>query len=262
NTEPNPWWEVKLAAATPIERVVIWNRTDGDVGSRLANFRVSLLDDARKVVWQKDVAPSPSPKVELSPSGTKSVPLKLALAGHSQQSFAVDDVLAPKNPKENGWAIAPHIKAPHHAVFAAASPVSIPAPVLLTFRLEHQFKMPNFTLGHFRLSATSDPGVLERAKVPADVLAAIDTPAANRTKEQQEKLKNHYLSIAPEMKPIFDEMITVQLSRPKPPNVPVMAELPQAQRRRTNLQVKGNFLNPGELVEAAVPAAFHTFPKG
>src|SRR5262249_16911847 len=149
NTEPNPWWEVKLAAATPIERVVIWNRTDGDVGSRLANFRVSLLDDARKVVWQKDVAPSPSPKVELSPSGTQSVSLKQALADHSQQNFAVADVLAPKNPKENGWAIAPHIKAPHHAVFAAASPVSIPAPVLLTFRLEHQFKMPNFTLGHF-----------------------------------------------------------------------------------------------------------------
>ncbi len=37
--EKDPWWELELPESKPIDRVVLWNRTDG-VGSRLANFRV------------------------------------------------------------------------------------------------------------------------------------------------------------------------------------------------------------------------------
>src|SRR5262249_28095429 len=54
-TEANPWWEVRLAEAGPVERIAIWNRTDGGLHVRLANFRVSLLDDNRRVVWMTTV---------------------------------------------------------------------------------------------------------------------------------------------------------------------------------------------------------------
>ncbi len=73
-TEANPWWEVALAEAGPVERVVVWNRTDGGVGVRLANFRVSVLDGDRKVVWQADVAEPPKPSRELATSGQRSIP--------------------------------------------------------------------------------------------------------------------------------------------------------------------------------------------
>ena len=29
-----PWWEVDLGSAQPIEHIILWNRTDGDVGTR------------------------------------------------------------------------------------------------------------------------------------------------------------------------------------------------------------------------------------
>src|SRR5262249_28228303 len=67
--ESNPWWEVKLAALSPVDQVVVWNRTDGNVGVRLAGFKLLLLDDERKVVWQQTIAEAPNPKRELSPDG-------------------------------------------------------------------------------------------------------------------------------------------------------------------------------------------------
>ena len=72
--QTNPWWEVKLAQAQPLDQIVIWNRTDGGLQTRLMNFRVLILDDARKVVWQQDVAEAPNPKRELSPSARRMVP--------------------------------------------------------------------------------------------------------------------------------------------------------------------------------------------
>ena len=65
NEESDPWWEVDLGDAKPVDRVVIWNRSDGTVGSRLAGFRVSLLDADRKTVWQTDVKAAPKPSQDL-----------------------------------------------------------------------------------------------------------------------------------------------------------------------------------------------------
>jgi mono/diheme cytochrome c family protein len=53
----------------------------------------------------------------------------------------------------------------------------------------------------------------------------------------------------------------LEKARPAVPQVPIMAELPAKQHRKTHLMVKGNFLNRGEAVEPGVPAAFHSLPK-
>src|SRR5262249_1523248 len=53
----------------------------------------------------------------------------------------------------------------------------------------------------------------------------------------------------------------LEKSRPVPPALPVMQELPEKQRRVTKLMIKGNFLNTADKVEPAVPAAFHPLPK-
>ena len=48
---PFPAWELDLGKAFPIDRVVVWNRGEG-LGGRLNGVRVTLLDAARKVVWE------------------------------------------------------------------------------------------------------------------------------------------------------------------------------------------------------------------
>jgi len=58
------WWEVDLGAVVPIDRVVVWNRTDGDLGYRLQGYSVLLLDEARTLVASRKDEPSPNPSAE------------------------------------------------------------------------------------------------------------------------------------------------------------------------------------------------------
>lgn len=61
--ENNPWWEVDLKKDHVLDRIVIWNRTDGGTGSRLNHFRVIALDAKRQPLWVKTIRKAP--KVDL-----------------------------------------------------------------------------------------------------------------------------------------------------------------------------------------------------
>src|SRR5262249_43881171 len=56
----NPWWEVDLGAEFPIDAVVVSNRTDGQLGRRLDNFTLTVLDAGRSVVAQKEGVKAPA----------------------------------------------------------------------------------------------------------------------------------------------------------------------------------------------------------
>lgn len=74
----SPWWEVDLGSERPIERIVLWNRTDGDLGQRLSNFTLSLLDARRNPVWQVDKQPAPQTSVEYTLAGDPAGSLRRA----------------------------------------------------------------------------------------------------------------------------------------------------------------------------------------
>ena len=57
----SPWWEVDLGGEYPIESIAIWNRTDGDLGNRLANFTLTVLDAGRGEIFKKTGIPAPAP---------------------------------------------------------------------------------------------------------------------------------------------------------------------------------------------------------
>ena len=71
--DQGPWWEVDLGSASRIDKVVIWNRTDSDLGYRLAGLRVALLDAGRKPVFvqRQAAAPMPSSELAVPESGAK-----------------------------------------------------------------------------------------------------------------------------------------------------------------------------------------------
>ena len=49
----DPWWEVDLGAEFPIDSIHIYNRTDGFLRHRLDPFTLKVLDNSRKVVFEK-----------------------------------------------------------------------------------------------------------------------------------------------------------------------------------------------------------------
>jgi len=64
HTEENtaaPWWEVDLGSDLPIESIAVYNRTDGDLGTRLNNFTVTVLDAERHETYRKADNPAPKP---------------------------------------------------------------------------------------------------------------------------------------------------------------------------------------------------------
>jgi hypothetical protein len=101
-----------------------------------------------------------------------------------------------------------------------------------------------------------------RKDVPKEVLAILDTPPGKRTKEQSKKLRDHFVSVAPELKPLRDQVAALEKQKPEVPTLPVMVELPKEKRRVTKVLRKGNFLDPGAAVRPAVPAALHPLPAG
>jgi putative heme-binding domain-containing protein len=65
----NPWWEVDLGAEFPIDSVVIYNRTDGQLGRRLVNFTLTVLDAGRNVGARKEGVKAPEGKLALDLGG-------------------------------------------------------------------------------------------------------------------------------------------------------------------------------------------------
>ncbi|MGD9647317.1 MAG: PVC-type heme-binding CxxCH protein [Pirellulales bacterium] len=66
----NPWWEVDLGQELPIERVAVFNRTDGSLGTRLEGFVVKVLDDERRMIFDSGKLAAPAPQIDVQVGGT------------------------------------------------------------------------------------------------------------------------------------------------------------------------------------------------
>ena len=266
--QDDPWWEVDLGAATPIERIVLWNRTDGGAGSRLVGARVLLLDDARQPVWQTSLDTAPAPSLALSPTGARELPFTIAFADRSQAGFDAMAVLrGPPNPKdakavkadrETGWS--PGSAAPVSLTLLPAKPEDVPAGMRLVLTLRQQSKHEGQTVGIVRCSTSADGRVAAWQNLPADVATILLKPAAERSAAEAGKLADHYRRhVAPELASAREAVtrFTAELAAIKPATVPVLQELPADNRRVTKLQHRGNWNDPGPEVAEAVPAVFN-----
>lgn len=100
HTEENtgrPWWEVDLGDEFPVESIVVWNRTDGDLGNRLDGFTIRVLDNSRTDVWkqEKNAAPKRNVRFEMA-GGGKQVQVRRAamnaltyVRGQEPKTFAL-----------------------------------------------------------------------------------------------------------------------------------------------------------------------------
>jgi hypothetical protein len=259
----DPWWALDLGSEQPIDRVAIWNRTDNNLQSRLSDFQIAVLDADRNPVWEQSIKEPPNPSSEYSLSGARPIALASGFADFSQAGFEAANVLNNADPASKGWAVGPELGKPHALTIVPAANIEAEAGSTLTLQLEFNSKHENHTLGHFRVSATSDPRASVFARTPPPILAILKIARESRNEAQAEALAKHYLAIAPELKTARErlESLKKQLAEMKPETtVPVMAELPPDQRRSTRIQFRGNFMDLGDEVKEGVPAAFHPLP--
>ena len=263
----DPWWEVDLGGPTVIRRIVIWNRTDGGTGGRLAGARVSILDAAREPVWTETLTAAPAPSATLTPAGGRDVPFAAAVADRTAPGFDAAAVLRaspdPKDDKavkaeaEGGWS--PGGAAPATLTLLPAAPIDVPDGMRLVVALRQRSKRDGHTVGVVRLAASRDPRAVALAGLPPDVIAILSTPPEARDAAQASRLADHHRRlVAAETAASRAEKqrIEAALAAIKPATVPVMQELEADKRRVTKLQHRGNWQDLGPEVAEAIPAMF------
>ncbi|MBX3436729.1 MAG: PSD1 domain-containing protein [Planctomycetaceae bacterium] len=118
-----------------------------------------------------------------------------------------------------GWAVSPQEGRSHQLIVEAAAPLSSreesnPA---LTFRLDQNLDiLPNFTIGRFRLWATTAPQPLAvdpLMKLPDDIRNLITTADSDRTEEQQNTLATFHRGISPLLEPVRQQIAELQKER-------------------------------------------------
>ncbi len=256
----HPWWEVDLGKMSVVESITIWNRIGNGVHERLANFRVSLLNAAREEIWSTQVKDAPNPQVLLSPSSIRELPIATALADFSQDGFSASEVLDGKTENENGWAVGGHHREPHSLTLVPAKSLKSDDNSILRLTLEQNSPYANHLLGHFRIAVTSEAAIIERSGLPQQIATLLDKPSDQRSPDESAQLALYYReNISPDLAEARSERTSLraELTAMKPDtSVPILRELKAEQRRKTQLQHRGNYLDKGQEVHPAVPAVF------
>ena len=277
STEADPWWEVIFAAPVEVHGLRVWSRTDGDLELRLEGFEVVLLGEAGEPLRRTAPWPAPNPVAEarFGPGGTVPLLVRPGSASFEQSNFTVAAAL--DLDPGTGWAIGPRQGVDHAAIFRLPELNLDPDGLLGLEVTVSQEWGQDHTLGDYRLSLGRG------ARVPLALPADVRGPLARRfdgLKAAAEPLSSEALG-----SPLpGDEEVLVAFLRERDPaldgpreeraaraaelaalnvvSTPVMEELPAERRRDTHVMLRGNFLQRGEQVQAAVPAAFGSLDPG
>ena len=258
----NPWLEIDLGSVMPIDRVVIWNRTDGStpIIERLKGFQVSLLDAERNAVWKESPAKVPNPSQTYSPDGAIQISFSTALADFEQRGFTASSVISTKLDRKKGWAIAPHVGKPHELTLIADRPIAL-GDGTLEIQLNQGSEHLKHVLDRFRLSMTEAPNVMQWAKMPAAVRRIVRNESEKFASNERKQLLAYYRTISPLLHPQRTELEKMEkkLAGMTPATtVPVLRQLAEGKRRVTNVQIRGNYLSKGDEVDEGTPAVFHS----
>jgi hypothetical protein len=175
--QPQPWWEVDLGAPKALNRIVIFNRTDGDLEHRLRGLHVSVLDDARQVVWQRqmDERPGPQITIHLSP-----MPVELTPSCVQPAAQQMD-------------------KARHVTVVITEQPVGFANGTVFEVRLTCQGAASGADAKLVRLSATTMESPIH--DIPPAIADIIKDDPSDRSPAAVSTLAAFYRSIAPDLQP-------------------------------------------------------------
>ena len=226
-------------------------------------------------------------EVEAAPAGNPSalekVVFKEAVADESQGGYEFKNILS-KEPGVRGWAIdtatavtdtdvkergpseAKGDRPPgsiRRALLVSEKPFGFDGGTLLKITLKHEMRHASRNIGRFRLSVTTmaDPRLV--TQVPARLRSVLDTPAAQRTADQKEKLSAVYRSVSPLLQPTRDQMAKLKKSLDDLGIVTalIMGERDSFERPYTWIRSRGSFSAKGDQVYASVPAVLPSLPS-
>lgn len=260
----DPWWEVDLGSLRPIDRVVVWHRTDNGLQSRSNGLRVLLLDEDRQPVFSETIAKAAKTNQTLDVSGAVPVKLAAAYADYEQPDFHASAVI--DSEKGSGWAVGGQIDREHILTLVPGEPIDLAEGGTLRLELAHESAHRDHLLGSFEIVVSLDASAAQWAQMTNDQREAARKTAVERTPAETRSLVGYFAEhLAPAYAPQRQELAAIdkQLASLKPEtSVPVMRQRPADQQRETYVQLRGNYKSLGDKVEPGLPKVFHSGPSG
>lgn len=261
---PVDFWEVDLKDTFEIDRIVLWNRTDGKTQSRLKNYTVRLLDEQRAEVWSKTEA-NPFPKDKtFAVNGPTTIRFKTVIASYEQSGLKASAVIAAKASRDKGWGVAGKTGRAHQLSLIPADRVAVPDGAKLRLTLRQTSKYNDHLLGRFRIQTTGDKRVEQWLKIPGNVLVALGADSENRTDKQDSVINDYYVrNVSSATRTQRNRLASLQrsIAAQKKISVPVMKELASAMARTNRVQLRGSYQNLGDEVKPGLPASLGPAPK-
>ncbi|NBS92102.1 hypothetical protein EBS67_19210, partial [bacterium] len=173
-TENNPWWEVQLPQVSPVDKVVVWNRTDAGTSVRISGYRVLILDESRNPVWKIEQPAVPNPSTELKPAGQAELMIADRFDLASQSIFTLEK----------------------------------PAPSGTFFFKLVDAKGQKLNLVDFKIETLTDATLTRRLALPKELRPLLNSISKNP--EEQKKLADYFRTIAPSLAPIQTELAKLE----------------------------------------------------
>ena len=228
--ENNPWWEVDLGKEMPIEKLALWNRLGAGLADRLKVHRVEVLDANRKVVWKQESKKVFKVSVDYGLDGARLLPF-----------------VSVPHPKANG-------------LVRLAQPLELKAGDVLELAIK------DFKETKAKAALVTGPLAPLVAALPKDIFSILRVPSATRTAAHQKRLKDYYAANNPRTQAKAKELAAAkkQLAGLKPAtSVPIFREVEKGKRRKTHIQVRGNFQIKSTQVTEGFPEVFEVpVPEG
>jgi hypothetical protein len=183
--------------------------------------------------------------------------VKIADASETHTRANLTAKLALDGNPQSGWGGSGKSGVGASAVFNLAKPLTA-TEAKLELLFERHYSA---SLGRFRISVTTDERAVKARDIPSDVEELLTRPADKLTPGEESRLRQHWISIAPEYKAAFDGLDALRKQLPAYPTTLVMQERPADHPRPTFRHHRGEFISPKEEVKPSVPAILGGEPR-
>jgi hypothetical protein len=148
------------------------------------------------------------------------------------------------------WKVEAAIDEPHTMVLELAEPLALAQGTALELNLEF---FGGGVMNHYFLSTTDDAGPLTPDTLPAELRGALQTPADLRSAAEKQVVARGFVERGdPRAKKALADLAALEAKRPKP-QAATVATL-AADVRKTNIHIRGDFLQKGDEVQPGTPA--------
>ncbi|MGH9843936.1 MAG: PSD1 and planctomycete cytochrome C domain-containing protein [Blastocatellia bacterium] len=198
--------------------------------------------------------------------GEQRIALKDAAADDFTRSLDERQLFSQESLPGSGWDIDATRDAKRlnrQIVFIFEQPLELTAPAVATIQIKQIGQTIGQGLGRVRLSVIESNDPTRIVALPLRFKSLLEAPAAKRNARQQTTLAEQFRQLTPLLKAererakqLRDAIINLGIV-----SAQIIREKQTYERPSTLLRVRGNYLNKGEKVYAATPAALHAWPE-